>query len=583
MTRACSIAALLTAILIGGCRSNVGSINITVVTAPAAMQVCSSPGVCTPVSADAGPDSGAVAVDPFADVTTIRVTVTGPNLVMEVERPIKARSAGLEEVPVGPDRQVMVEGLDSQGVPLMRGRTVPFDVQEGTLDLKLYVGPVDRFSYINTKQLTIPRAFHTATLLRDDRVLLTGGVTGEGKWAPVASEVPPAATSAAEVIESNALQTTAMPAMATPRMAHTATLTAKGNVLVAGGAAPTDAGPSPDVSTDDAFVPPDSAFTDSAVKDSAVDLSDGPTQDAPSDAVPPDVAQSDVAQPDAAQHDAASNKDAARPNLEPLPLVGLVELFDPVNNKFSKNIETLRVPRHWHSAAGTPSSVVLVGGASEDSKALRLNELYKDGKLNPTNMNQPRRAPTVVVLKDGRVMVSGGLDRNGQPVRSIELWTPGGGGGFDDADPMGQPRAFHTATLLDSGEVLLVGGITSISASLSASGTVELFDPKTKKVISLQTFPEAKRWAHTATRLDNGDVLVAGGYRPTTTGTWVTNTGAELIEVTKNRVLDHSKAQPMNEARAGHTATLLRSGAVLITGGRSGCCATSDTAEVYIY
>jgi Galactose oxidase, central domain len=574
MTRACSIAALLTATL-GGCSSNVGSINITVVTAPVGMQVCSSPGVCTPVSSDAGPDSGAVAVDPFADVTTIRVTVTGPDLVMEVERPIKARAAGLEEVPVGPDRQIMVEGLDSQGVPLMRGRTVPFEVQ-GTLDLKLYVGPVDRFSYINTKQLTVARAFHTATLLRDDRVLLTGGVTGERKWTPVASGAQPAATSAAEVIESNALQTTATKAMiGGPRMAHTATLTAKGNVLVAGGAAPTDAGPPPDVSTD-ASVPPDSA-----VMDSAVDLSDGPAPDAPSDAGPSDAAQSDVAQPDAAQPDAASKKDTAKPNLKPVPLVGLVEFFDPANNKFSKNIEMLNVPRHWHGAAGTPSSVVLVGGASEDSEAIRLNELYRDGRLNPINMNQARRAPTVVVLKDGRVMVSGGLDRNGQPLRSIELWTPGGVG-FTSADPMGQPRAFHTATVLDSGEVLLVGGLTSMSASLSASGTVELFDPKTKKVTSLSTFTDAQRWAHTATRLDNGDVLVAGGYRPTTDD-WVPNTGAVLIEVAKNHVLNHSKAQPMNEARAGHTATLLRTGAVLITGGRSGCCATSDTAEVYIY
>ena len=146
---------------------------------------------------------------------------------------------------------------------------------------------------------------------------------------------------------------------------------------------------------------------------------------------------------------------------------------------------------------------------------------------------------------------------------------------------MGQPRAFHTATVLNTGEVLLVGGITSI-ASLSASGTVELFDPKTKKVTGLSTFTDAQRWAHTATRLDNGDVLVAGGYRPTTDD-WVPNTGAVLIKVAKNRVLDHSKAQPMNEARAGHTATLLRSGAVLITGGRSGGGATSDTAEVYIY
>src|SRR3954451_20756291 len=82
------------------------------------------------------------------------------------------------------------------------------------------------------------------------------------------------------------------------------------------------------------------------------------------------------------------------------------------------------------------------------------------------------------------------------------------------------------------------------------------------------------RWAHTATLLPNGTVLVAGGdsapnniiasaelYNPST-GNW-TATGS------------------MTTPREDHTATLLPEGRVLVVGGRAEFCLTTSSAELY--
>jgi len=123
-----------------------------------------------------------------------------------------------------------------------------------------------------------------------------------------------------------------------------------------------------------------------------------------------------------------------------------------------------------------------------------------------------------------------------------DTWTPGGS--------LIAPRAGHTATLLSSGKVLLVGGGGSpVSA--------ELYDPATDTSSAAGSMALA-RTGYTATLLLSGKVLVAGGY----------NSGflasAELYDPATNT---WSAASPMASARESHTATLLPSGKVLVAGG----------------
>jgi hypothetical protein len=81
---------------------------------------------------------------------------------------------------------------------------------------------------------------------------------------------------------------------------------------------------------------------------------------------------------------------------------------------------------------------------------------------------------------------------------------------FTVAGALNTGRTGHTATLLNDGTVLLVGG-TSTGASVDALAGAEIFDQR-------QAMMERGRgrgrgcYSHTATLLSNGKVLIAGGY-----------------------------------------------------------------------
>jgi N-acetylneuraminic acid mutarotase len=115
-------------------------------------------------------------------------------------------------------------------------------------------------------------------------------------------------------------------------------------------------------------------------------------------------------------------------------------------------------------------------------------------------------------------------------------------------------RAAHTATLLDNGKVLIAGGFVGNGGGLSS---VELFDPTSNTFTSAENLTSA-RAGHTATRLPNGKILIAGGYN----GDYLNS--AEVFDPTTNRF---SSAGRMVTARSGHVATLLNDGKVLLAGG----------------
>ena len=71
---------------------------------------------------------------------------------------------------------------------------------------------------------------------------------------------------------------------------------------------------------------------------------------------------------------------------------------------------------------------------------------------------------------------------------------------------MNTARAFHSATLLANGKVLVAGGYNPPATLASA----EVYDPNTALFSSTDSLSTARR-AHTATLLANGKVLLAGG------------------------------------------------------------------------
>jgi hypothetical protein len=137
--------------------------------------------------------------------------------------------------------------------------------------------------------------------------------------------------------------------------------------------------------------------------------------------------------------------------------------------------------------------------------------------LLPARMLSPRLFFTATVLKDGRVFVAGGATRSGRENRiaSTEFFDPATGT-FKPGPDMALARSAHTATLLNDGRVLIAGG--------DEDGTFELFEPKTGRFGGKPEPLKKSREYHSATLLPDGRVILVGGIGggvPTATHTEV--------------------------------------------------------------
>jgi len=133
-------------------------------------------------------------------------------------------------------------------------------------------------------------------------------------------------------------------------------------------------------------------------------------------------------------------------------------------------------------------------------------------------------------------------------------------------------RAAHTATLLSDGTVLVAGGCTGDSCELDSRGaTTEVFQPKSGRFTPGPRLP-APIVGHSATRLADGKVLLAGGWDDSglTDRAYLYDPGSRTFAATGS----------MHAARGGFTATRLRDGRVLFAGGSSNG-APLRSAELY--
>ena len=126
---------------------------------------------------------------------------------------------------------------------------------------------------------------------------------------------------------------------------------------------------------------------------------------------------------------------------------------------------------------------------------------------------------------------------------------------------MGSPRQGQTATLLPDGRVLVVGGAgeARLEEGPAYSATAELYDPRTGRWNETESLTMA-RAGHTATLLPNGKVLVVGG----SVGDDATARSAELYDPSSGT---WTLTSSMASARTGHVATILADGKVLVAGG----------------
>jgi hypothetical protein len=190
------------------------------------------------------------------------------------------------------------------------------------------------------------------------------------------------------------------------------------------------------------------------------------------------------------------------------------------------------------------------------------------------SMMLSRYAHTATLLASGKVLVAGGTssdDGSGQSpdIGRPEIYDPDTNT-WDWAGTFANWRFHATATLLQSGKVLLVGGENHSSTIASA----QLYDPATNDWSDGGTI-DPPRFLHTATLLPSGKVLVAGGRYEYLSA--VPTDNAELYDPDSNT---WAPTASLITARYGHFATLLPSGKVLVVGG-FGPDESSPGAELY--
>lgn len=320
-------------------------------------------------------------------------------------------------------RSIGVVALLASGIPLGLPIGIPTETS---------LAVVRRGDLAAAADMSAARMAHTATALPDGRVLIAGGFVGDELAAHSAEMFTSSATA------SDAGRFTPLPRMRMLRHSHTATLLANGKVLIVGG------------------------------------------------------------------YGRQNNVTAA------------AELFDPATNTFS-DAGAMNAARAGHVAVLLRDGRVLIaGGVGPNWTFLSSAEIYDpaSGRFTRTgDMTVARESHAAVRLQDGRVLVVGGHRDRRERITlytSAEAYDPATGT-FTRAGDMRTRRHKHDAILLRDGRVLVTGG-SDERDDRGAYDSSELYDPRRATFVTGPRM-QRTRYKHngSALVLPNGDVLIAGG------------------------------------------------------------------------
>lgn len=242
------------------------------------------------------------------------------------------------------------------------------------------------------------------------------------------------------------------------------------------------------------------------------------------------------------------------------------EIWDPVLQTWSYTGSMLS-PRARHTATLLPNGNILLAGGGINSSSYSINtaELYDpvSGRCSNTGSMADKRAGfTATLLPNGNVLAAGGNTISGSGNSYLDtaeiyfttraLWVPLVGA----PAVMTTERAQHTATLMKDGNVLVAGGVNGLGATNSAE--VFISASQSWAAAADPTLTTA-RYAHTANLLRDGRVLIIGGSN--------NNWSLDTQEIYNGASWTQTEGPFFN--RTSHNSTLLPNGKVMVTGGET--------------
>lgn len=264
-------------------------------------------------------------------------------------------------------------------------------------------------------------------------------------------------------------------------------------------------------------------------------------------------------------------------------LLSSLEIYDPAT-KTTSAAGDMSKPRSGHVAvsfrAANLDFVLFAGGASVNGSDASA-ELYDVVNNRIIPVAQPMLSDRVgaqgMLLSSGKILIQGGIA--GLSAQGIANMRPAGAELFDPATQtfaraglLGIDRFNAALSLTDSGEVVVLGG----NSQARVEDTLEAYDAASNSWSNVKATLGLAREDLGATALPTGGILLTGGYDGAALS------GAVELYTPRPRAIAGNVTQlaPLQLARRGHTATLLDNGNVLVVGG-VGVAGVLASAEEY--
>jgi len=339
-------------------------------------------------------------------------------------------------------------------------------------------------TFKSTGDMTMGRVNHTATLLPNGGVLITGGVGSDNSI-----------TATAEFYDPTTGMFSRIGGMTTPRRSHTATALPDGRVLIAGGTGPL--GP---LGSTELYDPSTGIFTRTG------DMVSGGNASGGGQAI------------------------FLRNGKVFIPVNFSAQLYEPVTGTFTAAGPYADSTFWVYTATMLTDGRILLTGCGGPSCDIGVAELY-DPATNTFSRTGPMSewysVNRATLLMNGRVLFVGNSEEDDLP-SEVEIYDPATES-FALIGSMIGPHDFSTVTLLADGKVVIAG-----SRLADATGSAELYDPVLGTFSTMGSSATA-RYGHKAILLRDGNVLLVGGV----------NAGSGALDLTTARYVP--AASPASE------------------------------------